>query len=195
MDKLEKYILDHQEEFNTEIPSEDLINKIKFNTTPVKKLDFWSKNKNKILRYTGQIAAAVLIFFIARYTVPENKTNNTNEQKQLAESFISPELQKVEEVYGTKVNKMLTRVNQYSNSFPDINQQVNIDMAELDSIYNSLKNDLKDNIDNKEVIEAMILNYKLKLEVLEEILFTLQMMEPEKENQNNYTNADNTTSI
>ena len=39
---------------------------------------------------------------------------------------------------------------------------------ELDSVYISLKSDLKDNIANHEVIEAMIQNYRLRISILEE---------------------------
>ena len=53
------------------------------------------------------------------------------------------------------------------------------DMEELDEVYNELKEDLKDNASNPEVIEAMILNYRVKLEILEDLLNQLK----EKENQ------------
>ena len=45
---------------------------------------------------------------------------------------------------------------------------------ELDKIYKGLKNDLKDNVSNEEVIEAMIQNFRLKLQLLEEIQRQLQ---------------------
>jgi predicted CopG family antitoxin len=53
------------------------------------------------------------------------------------------------------------------------------DMEELDEVYLELKEDLKDNVSNPEVIEAMILNYRVKLEILEDLLNQLN----EKENQ------------
>ena len=53
------------------------------------------------------------------------------------------------------------------------------DMEELDEVYLELKEDLKDNVSNPEVIEAMVLNYRVKLEILEDLLNQLN----EKENQ------------
>jgi hypothetical protein len=53
------------------------------------------------------------------------------------------------------------------------------DLEELDEVYLELKEDLKDNVANPEVIEAMILNYRVKLEILEDLLNQLK----EKENQ------------
>jgi len=40
----------------------------------------------------------------------------------------------------------------------------------MDSIYSSLRKDLKDNINNKEVVEAMIQNYRIRLDILENML-------------------------
>jgi predicted CopG family antitoxin len=59
------------------------------------------------------------------------------------------------------------------------------DMEELDEVYLELKKDLKDNVSNPEVIEAMVLNYRVKLEILEDLLNQLN----EKENQD-YENEE-----
>ena len=56
----------------------------------------------------------------------------------------------------------------------DIDQQVTSEFAELDTVYRSLNNDLKENIDNREVLEAMILNYRMRLEILQSIMQQLQ---------------------
>ncbi len=48
------------------------------------------------------------------------------------------------------------------------------DIEELDKAFADLKNDLKDNADNEEVIIAMIENYQLKLKILDRLLKELQ---------------------
>ena len=55
------------------------------------------------------------------------------------------------------------------------------DMADMDQAISELKNDLKDNVDNAEVVEAMMENYRLKLKILESILEQLS----EDKNENN----------
>lgn len=50
------------------------------------------------------------------------------------------------------------------------NEQIIADLEEMDEIFQELSNDLKDNVDNEEVLEAMITSYRLKLEILERIL-------------------------
>jgi 3-hydroxyacyl-CoA dehydrogenase len=47
-------------------------------------------------------------------------------------------------------------------------------MSELDSLYSALKADLKDNVANQEVIEAIIENYRLRIAILEELLAELK---------------------
>ena len=49
-----------------------------------------------------------------------------------------------------------------------------MELVDLDQVYNDLKEDLKDNAANEEVIEAMIQNYRLKLDILEEMLVVLK---------------------
>ena len=68
------------------------------------------------------------------------------------------------------VNDRLKEVQKYTSNNPEIDKQLNYDLKELDNIYSQLKKDLKDNISNQEVIEALVQNYRLKLQVLEDIL-------------------------
>ena len=56
----------------------------------------------------------------------------------------------------------------------DLRKEINVELTELDNVFRELKEDLKDNADNEEVVVAMIQNYRLKLEILEEILIQLE---------------------
>ncbi|MGD2034222.1 MAG: hypothetical protein PVF73_04140, partial [Bacteroidales bacterium] len=65
-----------------------------------------------------------------------------------------------------------------------LEEELQTDLSELDSIYEGLKDDLKDNIANHEVIEAMIQNYRLRIAILEDMLLFLDQ-EDEENNTNN----------
>ena len=56
------------------------------------------------------------------------------------------------------------------------------DLAVMDQAFAELKADLRDNVDNEEVIAAMMENYQLKLQILEEILNELEKENREKFN-------------
>jgi hypothetical protein len=51
------------------------------------------------------------------------------------------------------------------------------DLNAMDDAFADLKSDLEDNVDNEEVIMAMMENYRLKLQILEEILSKLEKEE------------------
>jgi hypothetical protein len=68
----------------------------------------------------------------------------------------------------------LNEVQSALNAYPELKKDMSRELNELDSVYQSLKNDLKDNISNAEIVEAMIQNYRLKLNLLEQIHAELQ---------------------
>ena len=59
---------------------------------------------------------------------------------------------------------------------------MNNELGELDGILRELKEDLNDDADNQEVVEAMMQNYMLKLEILEDML---EQIKAKKEKNNN----------
>ena len=63
---------------------------------------------------------------------------------------------------------------------------LNLDLVELEGVFEDLKKDLKDDSDNQEVIEAMIQNYRIKLEILEEMLLQLNKTTNPDENTTGY---------
>ena len=62
---------------------------------------------------------------------------------------------------------------------PEIQKELVTDISQLDSICSEIKKDLKDNVANQEVVEALIQNYRIKIRLLEDMLTIL------KENENN----------
>ena len=84
-----------------------------------------------------------------------------------------PELQELieaEAYYAYEVNGKLKEIQKCYKLNPEIQMEVEGDLQELGSMYNSLKNDLKDNVSNKEVIEAMIENNRFRLKLVDDVL-------------------------
>ena len=59
-------------------------------------------------------------------------------------------------------------------STAEIDPEVQNELQILDEDYQSLKNDIRDDADSEEVINAMIEYYRLKLAMLEKILEEIQ---------------------
>ena len=95
-----------------------------------------------------------------------------------------PELKEAEIYYSGMINEKLEEVRPMLSEYPTLEEELDTDLSELDSIYKGLKNDLKDNIANHEVIEAMIQNYRLRISILEDMLIFLESQQQEMEPYN-----------
>ena len=124
------------------------------------------KSVNIPLRYVWRVAAIVLLMLGSAFYM-----SWTNWNQQSNGMMMSAELQEAEYYYN---NLIATKVQEISRIDQDVSQAVFQDMAIMDQVFTELKNDLKDNADNEEVINAMIDNYKIKLEILEQILEQLE---------------------
>ncbi|MEZ5196206.1 MAG: hypothetical protein R2764_07360 [Bacteroidales bacterium] len=181
-DKLEKFILDNRDEFDVYEPREDLWDRIQQPAPKVIKLNW----KTIAIR-----VAAVIVIFIASYYFhdfmqKDNPNNLVVQQEEIKEEENEnvKELMEAEVYYSSQINTAREQIFQLSGSNQELIDEIDLDMQELENIFGELKNDLKDNSDNEEVIEAMIQNYRIKLEVLTEILSQLQKSNKSVENEN-----------
>jgi hypothetical protein len=86
---------------------------------------------------------------------------------------LDPEVQELieaEAFYAQEVSGKMTQIQNCYKVYPELKSEIEGDLNELESMYRSLKNDLKDNISNKEVIEAMIENNRNRMKLVEEVL-------------------------
>jgi hypothetical protein len=105
-------------------------------------------------------------------------TNNTNSE--------NGELAEVQAYYTHQISDRENEIYKYAAFDPNIKTQLKVEFNQLDSIYNSLRRDLKDNIDNREVVEAMIQNYRIRLEILENMLQQLKGNESTEKKKSHY---------
>jgi hypothetical protein len=181
-DRLEKFVIGHRADFDLFEPSADVWNNIRKRKKNARVIQFEWKN---ILWK----AAAVVVIFMASYAVQEYIHQKDNAQMASADSqkqeIVIPELLEAEFYYTNQVNEKLNEIQGQIGAYPDLKEQMNTDIAQLDSICIELKKDLRDNIDNQEVIDAMIQNYRLKLQILEELMNQLQRTNKTKSNKHN----------
>lgn len=173
MDRLEKFVTDHRSEFDIYDPDPDLWNRIKHaKNQRTYHISFWWK------------AAVILIVIGASYLAHLHFRNTTSFlARQDNTDVMLPELRETEKYYSGLIQTKLSEVQNVLASYPELKSNLRRDLAELDSIYKDLKKDLKDNVSNQEVIEAMIQNYRLKLELLEQIQHELQHPSDNNKNQ------------
>jgi hypothetical protein len=184
-DKLEKYILDHREDFDDMEADPSVWERISKPEAPVIRIN-WKDVAWK--------AAAVAVIFTASYFFHDFMASRKNpDARQLSEmneeaSPMVRELIEAEAYYSSLINMKKEEVFRLTTSNPDVRHEIDMELVDLDRVYSELKDDLKDNAANEEVIEAMIQNYRLKLEILEEMLMVLKQTN-ESQNENDHEGA------
>ena len=171
MDQLEKFIKNNKEKFDVYIPSKKTEGKIIFRK-PV--------NNNQMRLFLQKAAAILIIFsvsYVFHYFFPLDRMYSAffDSENHIEKAY--PELYKAKKFYTKQVSNKMEEMNEQIKSYPELKKEIQIEFNQLDSMYLTLKNDLNEDIDNKEVINAMINNYKLKLQILEDIIDRLQAIE------------------
>jgi len=185
-DKLEQFILDNKDGFTPPYPTPDVWEKVK-KREPEKKQIYinWS--------YLASRAAAVAVIFVVSYYFHEYRYS-LKESTSIAVTGVvgevSPmyqELQEAELYYSSQINYKKTELFSLTSNSPELQQDITTELGDLDAILLELKEDLKDNADNQEVVEAMIQNYMLKLEILEDMLRQIDRKNNKNDNETAYS--------
>jgi hypothetical protein len=170
-DRFEKFIREKREEFDFREPDPLLWKKIESGIRP-RRVISWGTVLSR--------AAVVLFLFAASYLVHDLIDNQGHilagkrSQEKPVKEIMIPELQEAELYYSGLISEKLEEAKPILTSCPGVREELNTDMSELDSLCSALKADLKDNVANQEVIEAIIENYRLRIAILEELLAELK---------------------
>lgn len=158
MDELKRFVDDHRDDF--ELPASDGFGElwgdiekgIEDREKKSKRIPLFSSKAWKI---AAMVVLALGLAWVAHDT-SEPKMAGTNSEWQETESF-----------YETQIDEKMQALEAKRS---ELDHAVFDDLEMLDKAFKELKEDLEDNADNEEVIEAMIQNYRIKLQLLEEIL-------------------------
>jgi hypothetical protein len=180
MDKLEEHIRQNKEDLDRYSVPSGIWRKIR------KEL-----NKEKsTMRHWFSIAAMLIVILgiaivlfrpVYRWSDAERRKTNDEGSVQL-----DPLLKETEVYYNSLVNSLYTEATPLLTNSPEIKKELNSDLSHLDSICTDLKKDLKDNVSNQEVVEALIQNYRIKIRILEDMLTVLKANENNPEKKKNY---------
>jgi hypothetical protein len=118
-----------------------------------------------------KVAAILFLLCTVTFGYYLNTQRLAMEKNGIALHDISSDLADTEAFYTSQINEKIELIEVASGA---PNPLVATQMALLDEEYMSLKDDLKDNADSEEVINAMIEYYRLKLAMLEKILIEIQ---------------------
>jgi hypothetical protein len=128
--------------------------------------------KHKIKRISWlKIAAMVAVVVAVPAIVYQLQSSH---QEQTAKAIqVDPEVQELMEAeafYAQEVSGKMAEIQKCYKIYPELKGEIEGDLNELESMYISLKQDLKENISNKEVIEAMIDNNRNRMKLVDDVL-------------------------
>jgi hypothetical protein len=131
----------------------------------------------KLWPYAWKAAAAILIFISAwmlnDYTDRKSTSGSHFVNTKTAANPILSELSDAEAYYTTKISSKQAELAQYARQNPEIIEDLKKEFSEMDKSKAELKKDLAESNADEKVIEAIILSYRVKLEILEQLLTEL----------------------
>jgi hypothetical protein len=176
-DRLEEFVRSHSQEFDIHEPDAAMWGRI------VEKME-----PKKGFRWQYYLSrAAIIVFLIGASLMGQRiwmKNAKRTAQNNAAVELIIPELREAEMYYTGMINAKIAEMKPLLSDHPSLENEMNTDLLELDSVYKSLKNDLNDDVANQEVIEAMIQNYRLRISILEDMLNFLESNNEKEETKN-----------
>lgn len=162
MDQFEKHIRDNKAVFDDHRADREKIwanIASQLNEEPPKVIPLW---KSPMLR----IAASILILVAISGAIGFNFFASTTTEAQ----FVSQELQDIDMHYQGLVSYQVQLVQNNSQLSDADKEEFLSFMVELDAEYEQLKLEMQNNLDNEQVLEAIVANYRKRIELIENLL-------------------------
>lgn len=177
-ESLDEFIKKNRNDFDSGFPSPDLWNRIAARSPEIRKGE-----KRLNIYLLGRVAAAALVLVVVSFGWQLFfAKSHINKDYRAEYSPMDEEIKEASVYYELEIERKKQMVFELTSNQPAIREGVEIDMAGLDVVLNQLKSDLKDNVANEDVLAAMIQNYRLKLEILEQILSYVEHKDKNDEN-------------
>jgi hypothetical protein len=180
MDKLEEHIRKNREDLDRYSPSKAV----------------WKNINRQINRKQFPIrrflSAAAMIVVIVSTTFLLVKSGLLNRNYSGAGNTVSgnnqenAQIRETEIYYNNLVNSLYREAKPMLTGNPEISKELSTDISHIDSICIEIKKDLKDNVANQDVVEALIQNYRIKIRLLEDMLTILKENDKDPEKEKNH---------
>jgi hypothetical protein len=170
MKSLEKYIRSNIDSFDEKEPIEGHFDRFR------QKMENRKPNRKVNLFMVAAAAAVAGIILTGTLGLLFNSSSLRNyNTRELTLSVISPELKEVEDYYQSQINTRYNQINALNkNSSPELKSEVIKAISDMDLGYYLLKKDLTQNPKQERVVNAMIQQYQVRVDMLDQILRTLE---------------------
>ena len=174
-DKLEKYIRENKDKLDTGVPSDAVWESIE------KELEEDVPRKIFNLSNLWKVAA-VFFFGLSLYLLSQMNQPNDVTSIQVAHT-VDAEFLETENFYASQISTKRSLLVKSSSTSPELVKDFTNDINKLDSIYQTLKEELKSG--NTEALQnALIQNLQLRMELLNQQLIILENVKNTNKNEN-----------
>lgn len=161
-DRLEEFVNANRDGFDFREPSPEVWEKIAAGT---------KKSRVITLRsYFVRVAAVVAVVAVSSVLLWQTGILSPGGFAGKIDDPELIELIEAEAFYSHQVDQKLKEIRKCYYTFPELKDEVESDLTELEDMYKILKNDLRENISNKSVLEAMIENNRFRLKLCDDVL-------------------------
>jgi len=168
MDNLEEYIMKNRESLDRYKPASGNWKKIRKELKPVR---FSGYRWISVAAMVAVILGTAVFFLKPKDILSQRSAGEKNFQMMMKGS---PQLKEAVIYYNNLANSLYREATPMLSKNPEMEKELFSDISHIDSICSEIKHDLKDNVANQEVIEALIQNYRIKISILEDMLTVLK---------------------
>ncbi|MHC1704534.1 MAG: hypothetical protein AB9846_11550 [Tenuifilaceae bacterium] len=170
MENLEKFIRANRNSFDEKEPSEGHFERFRQKLEAQK-----PARKVNLFMVAAAAAFAGIVLTGTLGILYNNSAINKLNKSELSLSVLSPELKEVEDYYLGEINEKYNEISNLSkNSSPEVETEVNKVINDMNLGYYLLRKELTNNPKQERVVNALIEQYQVRIEMLDQIMLTLQ---------------------
>ncbi|MCK5135051.1 MAG: hypothetical protein KAR19_04625 [Bacteroidales bacterium] len=161
---LEKHIKEQRLLFDTDKPRDGHEERFmqKLDWQPVRRINF---------RHVLQVAASVAIILTSAFVlIKQNKSGSKTAQREIPAAVLE-----ADNYFATQVNARYDQIQDFNFESSEEKAVLLDELKDLDAYHQQLMSDLKANPDDGRVINALIRQYQIKLEVMDQIIYQLNL--------------------
>jgi hypothetical protein len=170
MESLKKYIRKNRDSFEEKEPLDGHFDRFR------QKLETRKPARKVNLFMVAAAAAVAGLILTGTLGILYNSSSLSGyHANELSLSVLSPELKEVEDYYQSQINTKYNQIKSLKeNSSPEVESEVSSAINDMDLGYYLLKKDLSSSPKQERIVSAMIQQYQTRIDMLDQILKTLQ---------------------
>lgn len=186
-DSLEKFIRDNREDFDRMYPSAAVWDRI------ADELDKKEYRHQPRIYTLMKWAAAVTVILAVGFTLGLYTIKPQTERQQMMVNMGPQQYERYQEIqnyYTHQVSQKWDEVESLKAQLPTTDPgKLDDDLGQLDAVFTELKNELikSHGADDEKIIDAMIMNYQTKIDILERVAEKLKQQQQSQQQQKDET--------